>query len=130
MNNKIEKQDRHFLEDIEKDIPFIICEALKNPFKIEDFASEQYEIFKSDPQFGFGYGVKNLNYEGSNDYEKYVAMCKALGFHARNKHNFDKFIELEKIYRARIKCDIILEDLEEQIGMTLLTDLEADDLPF
>lgn len=130
MNNKIEKQDKHFLEDMDEDIPFIVYEALNNPFKIEDFAEEQYEIFRSDPQFGFGYGVKNLQYDGSNDYEKYVTMCKALGFHARNKQNFDKFIELEKIYKARIKCDTISKDLEEQIGMTSLTDLEADDLPF
>ena len=131
MNNKIQKQDRHFLEKVEADIPNIIREAYENPFNIEDFAEEQYSIFRNDAQWGFGYGLKdNQNYEGATEYEKYRSMCKALGYNHRNKMNFDRFIELEKIYRERIKCDTISKDYPEVNGLTLLDNLNEDDLPF
>ncbi len=130
MNNKIKKQNKNFLKEIEEDIPNIIKEALENPFNIEDFAKEQYAIFESDPQWGFGYGLKNLQYEGESDYEKYKSMCKALGYNHRNKANFDKFIELEKIYRERIKCDTISKDSPEETGITLLELSNIGDLPF
>lgn len=130
MNNKIAKQDKHFLDKIEEDIPNIIKEAYEHPFNIDDFAEEQYLIFENDPQFGFGYGLKNYNYDGEDDYDKYKNMCKALGYNHRNKANFDKFIELAKIYHGRIKkCDTISKDCQEQIGMILLSNYDKY-LPF
>lgn len=130
MNNKIEKQNKHFLEMIEQDIPNIIKEAIEHPFNIEDFAQEQYAIFESDPQWGFGYGITNTVYTGNNDYEKYQAMCKALGYNARSKMNFDKFVELAKIYYGRIKCDTTSNVLQEQSGTKQLDIYDDDDLPF
>ena len=130
MDNKIKKQDRHFLEKLEADIPNIIREAFEHPFRIEDFANEQYEIFENDPQWGFGYGTPNGHYEGATAYEKYQAMCKALGFNARNKHNFDKFIELAKIYGDRRKCDTTLNALVEESGITQLPFSEQEGLDF
>lgn len=130
MDNKIEKQNKYFLKELKSDIPNIIKEALNNPFNIEDFAEEQYSIFKNDAQWGFGYGLKNYAYYGNNEYEKYRSMCKALGYLPRNKANFDKFIELEKFYHGRIKCDTILKDSMVQIGITQLTPVEEEDLPF
>ena len=130
MNNKIQKQDRHFLEKIEADIPNIIKEAYEHPFNIDDFAEEQYEIFKNDPQFGFGYGDNKIFYEGDNPYEKYQTMCKSLGYNARNKMNFDKFIELAKIYGSRIKCDTTLKDSLVDNGLIPLTPSEEEDLPY
>lgn len=130
MDTKIEKQNKNFLTMIEDDIPNIIKEAIDNPFKIEDFAKEQYVIFENDPQWGFGYGIANKNYEGSTEYEKYQAMCKALGYNARNKMNFDKFIELAKIYHRRIKCDTTLRAWAEQFGLTPLDPSEEEELPF
>ena len=130
MDTKIEKQNKNFLSMIEKDIPNIIKEAIDNPFNIEDFAKEQYVIFENDPQWGFGYGIANKTYEGSTEYEKYQAMCKALGYNARNKMNFDKFIELAKIYNGRIKCDTTLDAWTAQLGLIPLDPSEEDDLPF
>lgn len=130
MDTKIEKQNKNFLTMIEEDIPNIIKEAIDNPFKIEDFAKEQYFIFENDPQWGFGYGIANKTYEGSTEYEKYQAMCKALGYNARNKMNFDKFIELAKIYNVRIKCDTTLDAWTAQLGLIPLDPSEADELPF
>lgn len=130
MNNKIEKQNKHFLEMIEEDIPNIIKEAMEHPFNIEDFAKEQYEIFENDPQWGYGYGIPDSKYTGDTDYEKYQAMCKALGYNARNKMNFDKFVELAKIYHGRIKCDTTSKDCQGENGMTLLKDSECEDWPF
>lgn len=127
MNNKIKTQNRSFLQDIEEDIPNIIKEALDHPFSIEDFAEEQYEIFENDPQYGFGYGPANKNFAGANEYEKYQAMCKALGYNARNKMNFDKFIELAKIYHGRIKCESTSKDSLERTGFQQLTLLEDED---
>lgn len=130
MDNKIEKQNKNFLKMIEDDIPNIIREAIDNPFNIEDFAKEQYAIFENDPQWGFGYGIANTIYIGSTEYEKYQAMCKALGYNARNKMNFDKFVELAKIYSKRIKCDTTLNGSAVQLGFILLDPSEADSLPF
>lgn len=127
MNNKIKTQNRNFLKDIEEDIPNIIKEALEHPFNIEDFAEEQYEIFENDPQYGFGYGPANKNFTGANEYEKYQAMCKALGYNARNKMNFDKFIELAKIYHGRIKCESTSKDSPEKNGLQQFTLLEDAD---
>ena len=129
MDNKI-PQNRHFLDDIDSDIPYIIYEALQHPFNIEDFAEEQYYIFENDPQWGFGYGIPNMAYYGENEYEKYHSMCKALGFMPRNKTNFDKFIELAKIYGGKLKCDTTSKDSPGNNGLTLLTDLNEEDLPF
>ena len=130
MNNKITKQNKNFLKEIEEDIPNIIKEALEHPFNIEDFAEEQYEIFKIDPQFGFGYGVPKGTWSGANDYEKYQAMCKALGYMARNKTNFDKFVELAGIYHGRIKCDTTSKDSVVVNGMTLYPVSGEEDLIF
>lgn len=130
MDNKIKKQNKNFLKEIEEDIPNIIREALDNPFNIEDFADEQYAIFENDPQWGFGYGIKNHEYTGANDYEKYHSMCKALGFNARNKMNFDKFIELAKIYGERRKCDTISEDAQAESGLNWLPFSEQEGLDF
>ena len=118
MDNKIKKQDRHFLEKIEADIPNIIREAYEHPFDIDDFAKEQYEIFVSDPQFGY------------SDYTKYTEICKSCGYKPRNKNNFEKFNELEKIYKERIKCAITSKDSPVQIGMDSFEIYEGDDLPF
>ena len=131
MNEKIEKQNKNFLNEIEDDIPYIINEALEHPFNIEDFAEEQYLFFLNDPQYGFGFGTKTKDYIGENEYEKYQSMCKALGFKPRNKLNFDKFIELEKIYKKRLKgCDTILGVATQESGLTPLNDLELENLPF
>lgn len=130
MNNKIEKQDKHFIDNIEKDIPNIIKEAYDNPFNIEDFAKEQYAIFENDAQWGFGYGLKNMDYDGDTEYDKYRAMCKALGYNPRNKMNFDKFIELEAIYKGKIKCDTTSNDYLAESGLTPLSHYEQDNLPF
>lgn len=119
MDNKIEKQNKNFLEEVEQDIPNIIKEALEHPFNIEDFAKEQYAIFENDPQWGFGYGMPDLTFDGATEYEKYQHMCKALGYLPRNKANFDKFIELAKIYGGRIKCDITLEEYQVPNGINL-----------
>lgn len=128
MNNKINKQDKHFLEKIKEDIPYIIYEAMNNPFNISDFAEEQYSFFKNDPQFGFGFGKRNYAFDGATDYEKYQAMCKAFGFKARNKLNFDKFVELAKIYKA--KCAITSEESAVEGGQISLIPYDEDDLPF
>ena len=130
MDNKIKKQNKNFLKEIEDDIPNIIREALDNPFNIEDFADEQYYIFENDPQWGFGYGIPNKDYSGSNEYEKYQAMCKALGFMARNKANFDKFVELAKIYGGRRKCDTTSDASLEKNGLIPLPNLSEDELPW
>lgn len=130
MDTKIEKQNKNFLTMIEEDIPNIIKEAIDNPFKIEDFAKEQYVIFENDPQWGFGYGIANKTYAGSTEYEKYQAMCKALGYNARNKMNFDKFIELAKIYNGRIKCDTTSDAWTAELGLIPLDPSEAGELPF
>lgn len=131
MDNKIEKQNKNFIKEIEADIPNIIAEALEHPFKIEDFAEEQYTIFENDPQWGFGYGIENINYDGSTPYEKYRFMCKALGYMSRNKANFDKFIELAKIYGARVnKCATTSKDSQEQIGINLSEIFDDSDFPF
>ena len=130
MDNKITKQNKNFLQEIEEDIPNIIREALDNPFRIEDFAEEQYEIFRNDPQWGFGYGTTNFSFEGSSAYDKYRAMCKALGYLPRNKANFDKFIELAKIYYGRVVCDTTSSAFQGQIGMQQLEPSEIEDLPF
>lgn len=130
MDNKIKKQNKNFLKEMKEDIPNIIKEALENPFNIEDFADEQYYIFENDPQWGFGYGIPNKDYSGANEYEKYQAMCKALGFMARNKNNFDKFVELAKIYGGRRKCDTTSDAYQAENGITQLSDSESEDLPF
>ena len=130
MNNKITRQNKNFLKEIEEDMPNIIREALDNPFNIDDFAEEQYYVFENDPQWGFGYGIPNFNYDGNNDYEKYQAMCKALGFNARNKMNFDKFIELAKIYGGRRKCDTTSDASLEKNGLIPLMNFDKDELPF
>ena len=132
MDNKIKKQNKNFVKELEEDIPNIIKEALDNPFNIEDFADEQYYIFENDPQWGFGYGIPNkeyLNYTGT-EYEKYKAMCKALGYHERNKANFDKFIELAKIYGGRRKCDTTSNGSLEENGIIPLETYNLEDLPF
>ena len=130
MDNKIQKQNKHFLEEIESDIPNIILEAWKHKFKIEDFANEQYEIFENDPQWGFGYGEPNGHFEGETAYEKYQTMCKALGYNARNKHNFDKFVELAKIYGERRKCDTTSKGFQVMIGTTPLPFSEDEGLGY
>jgi len=130
MDNKIPKQNKNFMKEIEEDIPNIIKEALEHPFNIEDFAQEQYYIFEHDPQWGFGYGEPNKKYIGESEYEKYQSMCKALGFTPRNKMNFDKFIELAKIYGGRIKCDTTSKDSPAEIGLIPLENLSEEDLPF
>ena len=117
MDTKIQKQNKNFLKEIEEDIPNIIREAIDNPFNIEDFADEQSY---NEP----GY------YEGDSAYEKYQNMCKSLGYNARNKHNFDKFVELAKIYGGRRKCDTTLSASLEKNGLTQLQDYEEDSLPF
>lgn len=130
MDNKIKKQNRNFLQELEEDIPNIIREALENPFNIEDFADEQYAIFEHDPQYGYGYGHINLKYDGANNYEMYHNMCKALGYNARNKMNFDKFVELAKIYGERRKCDTTSNEQLEASGLRPLTPSEQEELPF
>ena len=131
MNNKIKNQDHDFLDKIESDIPNIINEAMQHPFKIEDFAEEQYAIFKNDPQWGFGYGIKGVeDYEGITEYDKYRSMCRALGYNPRNKMNFDKFIELEKIYKGRLKCATTSDDATAKNGMIQLAAYEGADLPW
>ena len=130
MDNKIKKQNKNFIKEIEEDIPNIIREALNNPFNIEDFADEQYYIFENDPQWGFGYGIPNMQYTGNSEYEKYHNMCKALGFNPRNKMNFDKFIELAKIYGGRRKCDTTSDAFLAENGLTPLEGLENEMLPF
>lgn len=130
MNNKIIKQDRNFLTMIEEDIPNIIREAIDNPFNIEDFAEEQYAIFENDAQWGFGYGIANHQYSGNTEYEKYQTMCKALGYNARNKMNFDKFIELAKIYQGRIKCTTTSKDSLVKSGTISFIPLEDEELIF
>lgn len=130
MDNKITKQNKNFLAELEADIPNIIKEAIDNPFNIDDFAKEQYAIFENDPQWGFGYGLKNFQYEGETEYEKYRTMCRVLGYNPRNKSNFDKFIELEKIYSRRIKCDTISKDATVQSGLLLYEPSLDEELPF
>lgn len=129
MNNKIQKQNKNFIKEMMDDIPNIIKEALDHPFDIKDFAKEQYTIFENDPQWGFGYGEPNYTFEGETAYEKYQTMCRALGYNARNKHNFDKFVELAKIYGERI-CDTTSKGYQEQSGLRPLSPYEIDDLPF
>lgn len=127
MNNKIDKQDDKFIEKMKKDIPNIIGEALLHPFRIEDFAKEQYYIFESDTQYGYGYGdvpEQYNDYFGKDPYEKYREMTKALGLFARSKVNFDKFIELEKIYKK--KCDTTSKDVMVMNGSELLNFLEEN----
>lgn len=130
MDTKIQKQNRNFLKEIEDDIPNIILEAYRHPFKIEDFANEQYEIFENDPQWGFGYGEPNGHFEGETAYEKYQSMCKALGYNARNKSNFDKFVELAKIYGERRKCDTTSKGFQVVSGSTPLPFSDNEDLGF
>lgn len=130
MDHKIKEQNKHFLEELEEDIPNIIREAYEHPFKIEDFACEQYEIFENDPQWGFGYGTPNAMYTGDTAYEKYQTTCKSLGYNPRNKMNFDKFIELAKIYGERIKCDTTLKGFQEVSGSTQLPFSDDGDLGF
>ena len=130
MDTKIKKQNKNFLKEIEEDIPNIIKEALDNPFNIEDFADEQYYIFENDPQYGFGYGEDPGYFTGLTTYEKYQSMCKSFGFNPRNKMNFDKFIELAKIYGGRRKCATTSSAAPDDNGMTLLSDYEYDRLPF
>lgn len=110
MNNKIEEQNPNFLNEIAEDIPNIIMEALLNPFDIGKFAWEQYVLFETDPQYGFGYGYKasaNDMY-GRTIYDKYREYCRANGYYAKSLKNFEHTIELEKIYKKR--CDTTLKD--------------------
>jgi Predicted ATPase len=130
MDNKITQQNKNFIKEMEVDIPNIINEALEHPFNIEDFAREQYYIFENDPQYGFGYGPRNLRFGGEDEYDKYKTMCKALGYNNRNEANYKKFIELAKIYHGRIKCDTISEDSQDENGMLQLELLEDVELPF
>lgn len=133
MNNKIKKQDDNFLEEMEEDIPNIIGEALLHPFNIEHWAREQYYIFESDPQYGFGFGFSQYanDWFGKDPYEKYQNMAKSLGYYARNKSNFDKFCELAKIYGERIgKCDTTSKESVVMSGQELLSFLDKEDLPF
>lgn len=130
MDTKINKQNKNFIKEMEEDIPNIIREALENPFHIEDFADEQYYMFENDPQWGFGYGIPNKKYSGEDEYEKYCNMCKALGFNHRNKANFDKFVELAKIYGGRRKCDTTSSDSPDKNGLIQLEDFDQDVLPF
>ena len=116
---------------IEDDIPYIIYEALNNPFDIRDFAREQYAFFENDPQWGFGCGQTENEYDGITEYDKYKSMCRALGYNPRNKMNFDKFIELAKIYKRKAeRCGIILNDLQEYNGVTPFDDCEQETLNF
>lgn len=132
MNKKIKKQNRDFMLQIEEDIPYIIYEALMHPFNIEDFAKEQYYIFDHDPQYGFGYGTPNLEYNYKNlaTYDSYREMCRACGYIPRNKSNFDKFIELAKIYGERVKCDTTSKDSTEKSGANSSHHYDLGDLPF
>ena len=115
MNEKITKQNKKFVEEMKADIPNIVKEALEHPFNIDDFACEQYSIFEKDPQYGFGYGKlpEGETWAGHTPYEKYCSMCYALGFHKRNKANFDKFNELQKLYYERVECIITSQDWME-----------------
>ena len=123
MNKKI-KQDPDFLDKIKEDIPFIIYEATQNPFRIENFAEEQYSFFEDDPQYGFGCGKLDKEIEqvvggfGENtEYARYVLRCRAHGYFPRSKRNYDEFINLEKIYRGRLKkCVTTLKESAEQSG--------------
>ena len=112
MNEKIKKQNKRFIEEIKDDIPNIVKEALEHPFNIDDFVCEQYSIFENDPQYGFGYGKlpQEESWSGSTPYEKYCTKCSVLGYHKRNKTNFDKFNELQKIYYERVECVITSQD--------------------
>lgn len=131
MNKKL-PQNKNFLQEIQEDLPNIIKEAIDNPFKIEDFAEEQYEFFKNDAQYGFGYGYKSgEGFYGENDYDKYSNMCRAFGYSPRNKHNFDKFIELAKIYSERLKtCESISKNSLQNHGIIKLNIFDEEDLPF
>lgn len=130
MDNKIKKQNKNFLKEIEQDIPNIIKEAYEHPFDIEDFAQEQYEIFENDPQWGFGYGIPNREYCGETEYERYRDMCKANGYMCRNKANFDKFVELAQIYGGRLKCDTTSNDSQAENGLIPYNFLDDDTLPW
>ena len=131
MDNKIIRQNKHFIEMLDDDIPYIIYEALNNPFDIRDFAKEQYAFFENDPQWGFGCGQSENEYEGITEYDKYKSMCRALGYNPRNKMNFDKFIELAKIYKRKAeRCGITLNDLQEYNGVTPFDDCEQETLNF
>ena len=131
MNNKIKKQDNNFMNMINDDIPNIIGEALLHPFNIEDFAEEQYYMFQHDPQYGFGYGIPDKEYIGGTLYENYRDMCRACGYMARNKANFEKYAALAKIYQERIKkCDTTSKDLVEKNGFFSLSSLGKESLPF
>lgn len=130
MNKKFTKQTKNFVDVIEDDIPNIISEALSNPFRIEDFALEQYKFFTNDPQYGFGFGIKDYNYT-TCQYERYKTNCSTFGYYSRNKINYDKFIELAKIYYARInKCDITLNAVTARSGTPSLMPCDNEDLPF
>lgn len=130
MDNKIEKQDRHFIEKMREDIPNIIKEAMEHPFNIADFAEEQYAIFENDAQWGYGYGLDKI-YDNDSEYEKYKSFCKSNGFLSRNRANFDKFIELAKIYGGRCnKCGTTSSDLTEKNGTIQYALLEDEDSPF
>lgn len=134
MNNKIKKQNENFMKEIEEDIPYIIYEAMLHPFNIDDFAKEQYYLFQHDPQYGFGYGTPNIEYDYGAKctvYDSYRYMCKACGYQPKSKANFDKFVELAKMYEERaLLCDTILRDVQEPSGINLLNYLEEEDLPF
>ncbi|MEG2914919.1 MAG: DUF5906 domain-containing protein [Oscillospiraceae bacterium] len=133
MNNKITKQNPNFVAEMRADIPNIIREAIDNPFNIDDFASEQYMIFEQDAQYGFGFGEPNTKYrdEAGNDvYEQYKTMCKANGYHSRNRANFDKFVELAKIYKGRVKCDTTSNASQVGNGIIQLIPCDDEDLPF
>lgn len=111
MCNKIEQQNPNFLNEIAEDIPNIIMEALLNPFNIEHFAKEQYVLFETDPQFGFGYGGydgEKLSQPGRTIYEKYREYCRTFGYMPKSYKNFELTIQLEEIYRKR--CDTTSKD--------------------
>lgn len=134
MDKKIKKQNDNFLNEIREDIPNIIGEALMHPFDINDFASEQYYLFEHDPQYGFGYGIPNTEYNYGSKcslYDSYRNMARACGYNPKNKANFEQFIELAKIYEERKKqCDTILKDVKDKIGVNSSSHSKEEELPF
>lgn len=126
MDVPITTQIPGFIDLIKGDIPNIIYEAERSPFHIDLFRSEQYELFRLDHQYGFGYGEEPLiNYQGYTVYDKYVSMCKAFNFHPRNKDNFENFARLAKKYEERMKdaaCGLISGESMAESGSPLYDD--------
>lgn len=130
MNTKLPQQPG-FMELIEIDIGCIIYEALNSPFKYKDFSNEVYSIFINDAQFGFECGPKSMRKSGG--YHSYQDYCKDYGFYNRNKTNYDRFIELEKIYRGQSawgELDTTSKDSLEVNGTTYSPTLNQGELPF